>query len=243
MENIITFGSCLSRYVARSYKRLFSANIISSVYHNRSDAFLKGIESGSFGLDNDFIDFIGTLKNEDAHSIIQNQTFSGIGKHHLDVEVNLFEALENNNVDIVIIDNFMDLSARLASPNGFSSCKDVFIRKNDVDDFDSRFTLGEYIEPKDSIVNMHRICDFFLEMQKNIKIVFINFPHNTYDDVGRKYRTIEFFKGFKKDGVIIIPPMNIPKIYRTDVASHFDESQYSAYAGIIRALIRGQEIL
>lgn len=70
------------------------------------------------------------------------------------------------------------------------------------------------------------------------RIIFMHFPYNTYEnDIDRKNRSISFFRDFKSVEAIIIPPQNIPKIYRTSVSSHFERTpQYAAYAGMIRAL-------
>jgi len=236
MENIITFGSCLSRHIARSYKRLFSAEIISSVYHNRSDYFVNNFVNNV--KKNQLSDY--TFTSKEAEEIFLNQTFDGLGKHKLDIDMNLIEVLSSIKIDYILIDNFMDVSSKLAVSSG----KDVaFIRSKDVDNFYDIFTIGNYIDTLESISNFNIIIDFFKKSQPNAKVFFFNFPYNVYEDDFRKKRTLDFYNKFKRNDIFVIPPMNIPKIYRTEVNSHFEEPQYACYAGIIRALAKGNNIL
>lgn len=55
---IATFGSCLSRYTANSFVKLYGGEIVSSVYHNRSDAFV-----GKFIEKNWIIEDYASVKN------------------------------------------------------------------------------------------------------------------------------------------------------------------------------------
>jgi hypothetical protein len=240
VQNLVTFGSCLSRYVARSYKRLFAGNILASVYHNRSDYFVSRFIKGEDVIDN--IDELSYLKkqsteslDEDVLNILLNQTAQGIGKHKIDGGLGLFNTISKSRVDLIFIDNFMDVSARLSSGDSHS----LFLRPQDYLNYHDFFRIGEYLPPVQSADNFLRVIDFFKRSCPGAQIVFFHFPFNTYvDDASRKARSMEFAEIFKPNDVFVIQPQSIPKIYRTSISSHFEEPQYAAYAGMISALVR-----
>lgn len=237
--NILTFGSCLSRYIARSYKRLFAGEIVGSVYHNRSDYFTRCfIERTASPLNEEVMKvliprFAVSQLDEDSRSIVANQTASGIGRHKLEGDRGLMQTLSEVKVDLILVDNFMDVAGRLSSGLGM----ECFLRPHDYLNYHEHFSIGGYIPPLDAAKNFLRILEFFSVQAPDAKIYFIHFPFNTYEgDNERRARSHEFAKIFKSNLATIIPPLSVPKIYRTEVASHFQEPQYAAYAGMIRAL-------
>jgi len=240
MTNIVTFGSCLSRYIARSYKRLFAGNITNSVYHNRSDYFVNSFIKKNNNVVNQSLMNVLQSKNtidinDDASLILLNQTIEGLGQHKIENSHELMDNLQSLKIDILIIDNFMDISARLSSGLGFN----FFARPNDYKNYEENFSLGGFITTSESIENFNTIIKYFKSIQPTMKIVFVHFPYNTYgEDSNRKDRSLSFYKEFNNDSIIMIPPLSIPKIYRTEVASHFQEPQYTAYAGMINILIK-----
>jgi hypothetical protein len=238
----VTFGSCLARYVARSYKRLYAGNILASVYHNRSDYFVSRFINGYKRIDTvSDISYLQKYSNEssdeDVVNILLNQTTQGIGRHKIDQSLGLFDCLSETEIDLVFVDNFMDVSARLSIGNDHS----LFLRPQDYVNYHQFFQLGEYLSPSESAENFIQIVEFFKQRCPKAKIVFFNFPFNTYeDDVNRKLRSTKFAKLFKPKSVFVIPPLSIPKIYRTKISSHFVEPQYAAYAGMVRALVQSK---
>lgn len=237
--NIVTHGSCLSRYIARSYKRLYAGEIISSVYHNRSDYFVKcflnhtGVPIDSF-LGGDLGQNSCKQTDDDGKNIIINQTLLGIGRHKIDREMNLFKTIENYDINLIFIDNFMDVAARL-------SCgieREFFLRPGDYINYDKHFVLGDYLSIEDSVRNNNLIVDFYLKSCPNSKIFFFHFPFNTYkNDKLRAVRSMKFYEKFHNENIKIVPPQSVPSIYQTDVPSHFQEPQYAAYAGMVRVLM------
>ena len=241
-QNIITFGSCLSRYVARSYKRLFAGEIVASVYHNRSDYFLSSfVDAAQLPLSDGRLSVLEPVSDlsaldEDSRNIARNQSIEGIGRHKLDTSRNLFETLRHERVDLVLIDNFMDVAARLARARSDGAV--CFLRPGDYVDFDRHFVGGDYIDPKQSAANFVRIVDFFANAVPTARICFLHFPFNTYEgDEARRRRSLSFLDHFAVERVHAIAPLSVPKIYRTAVASHFEEPQYTAYAGMVRMLV------
>lgn len=234
--NIVTFGSCLSRYIARAYKRLYGGEIVSTVYHNRSDYFVdcfveRIAKPFSIEINEVLIPKLEVELNEDSRSIVLNQTPENIGKHKLDTELGLFEVLERGDVQLVIFDNFMDVSARISTGKGATG----FLRRGDYENYDAHFSLGGYIDPGMSSKYFTRIVDFFSARVPSAQLCFVHFPYNTYEDEARRIRSLNFLKSFTHPRALNIPPLDVPKIYRTEEPSHFAEPQYAAYAGMIRA--------
>lgn len=234
-HNIITFGSCLSRYVARSYKRLYGGNITASVYHNRSDYFILQKQSPIK------TEMLSCLKSaipasaldEDSANIVKNQTTEGVGRHKIDTTTGMVSLLEQRDSTLLIMDNFMDISAKLSRSR--KEGWECFLRPKDYQNHEEHFSLENYLDPIVSARNFEFLIQFLLDTLPNIKIFLIHFPYNTYTNQSeRQNRSLGFLKAFQPAITTVIQPQSIPRIYRTNVPSHFEELQYAAYAAMIR---------
>ncbi len=120
--SIATFGSCFSRRVADEYIKVFGGNLVSSVYHNRSDYFYKQ-HIKSRKSNETLLSLIDKLSSDsrylpssimdDPLFILNNQRFENVGKHNLGFSDNFFEIVEGTSVDLFILDNYIDILARL----------------------------------------------------------------------------------------------------------------------------------
>ena len=239
--NIVTFGSCLSRFTSQRYIRFFGGGkLISSVYHNRSDAFCGRLLDQSWHVD-PFDDILASLIQEtqkqdadsEATQMLKNQYPATIGLHRLSTGCPLFDAVKSGNVDLFIVDNYMDLAARLISQPG-KPTSGLFLKLNSIQDKNTPWEMGTYLSPADGVKHMYRILDFFRKYNPHARIVFINFPHNTYSDSpDRVARTKEYEQLFDYPYCDIIPCMTIPEVNQTEVKMHFEPMQYAAYAGVI----------
>lgn len=164
--NIVTFGSCLSRFTSQRYIRFFGGQLISSVYHNRSDAFCGRLLDQSWYVD-PFDDIMATLVqvehtqdiDSEASQMLKNQYLATIGLHRLKTGCPLFEAVKSGTIDLFIVDNYMDLAARLISqPNKPTS--GLFLKLNSIQDKSIPWEMGEYLPPDVGVKNMYRILDF-----------------------------------------------------------------------------------
>lgn len=235
----MTFGSCLSRYVARSYKRLYGGEITASVYHNRSDYFVDSfILQKRQPITTEMLTCLkstmpASTLDEDSRNIVRNQTAEGLGRHKLDTTANFLSQLEQHEGGLLIMDNFMDISAKLSrAKEGAWTC---FIRPADYQNYSEHFTLDNFLDPLTSARNFELCIKHLHERAPKIRIFLLNFPYNTYTgQPERESRSLGFLKAFQPFGVDVIPPQNIPRIYQTDIPSHFQEPQYAAYAAMIR---------
>jgi hypothetical protein len=228
---IITFGSCLSRYTANHFCRMFGGSVISSVYHNRSDAFV-----GKF-LKRDWIHYpeseIQKMLNDSGIPILRNQYDEWIGMHNLKKRTQLFETLDRGIGNLIIIDNFMDISARLLSqnPNGQEG---VFLRPQDFLVKDHKLVLKDHLSIDVGIESMLSIVNYFRSKLPRAIIVFINFPNNIYESSPQKVARLKDYESkFFIEDALIIPALKVHKKYQTEEKSHFQPAQYAAYAGIV----------
>jgi hypothetical protein len=238
--NVATFGSCLSRRTANILCRIISANLISSVYHNRSDCFV-----GRFIKNNwerlDYAKAIQCISQRKTSSIedksdiiLRNQCLDHIGLHRLSKGENFIQALGSGAIDYMIMDNYIDLAAKLIHVNSIS--KDpLFMRPLDLRE-SIEFTSGDFLEPEDGAANMRKICDFILARSPKTKIFFINFPYNTYSsDARRVERSKKYEISFLHNRVESIPCLDVIKRFQTKDKQHFQEQQYCVYSGMIQS--------
>lgn len=243
---IATFGSCLSRYIGNNYTYLFGGKIVSSVYHNRSDIFVERfIEKVADHLNHrDIADKLVAQKidmpiESKAEVILSNQYAESVGKHRLNNGVQFIDLLENKQVDLIILDNYMDLGAKLVSVDDTKLGSKWFLRPNDLKD-PSACRPGDFLPPDQGVQSMLAIIKHIQLKVPKARIVFCNFPHNTYSAYPERVeRTKQYEKiiSSKADGSFtIIPCTNVPERFQTHEKQHFKKEMYCGYAGIIRSL-------
>lgn len=245
--NILTFGSCLARTTAVCYARLYGGEIVSSTYHNRSDAFI-----GRF-VEKNWIDYpkeqVGKFLNEDdgtvtteftASVILNNQYPDQIGLHGIAEGQPLFEILQQHDVDLIIVDNHIDLGARLSSKQGEPNAG-VFLRYTDIieDRENTYWKTGDLLPVEQAVISMKKVIDYLRAQLPTAKVVFINFPYNVYEGSEQRIeRTKLYEQHFNYENVLIIPCVDVPKAYQTSDRQHFTSHEYSFYAGIINDYVR-----
>lgn len=244
---IATFGSCLSRYIGNNYTYLYGGKIVSSVYHNRSDMVIgRFIDNTIPHLARDQIAELLVKPPEEASIddkgdvIISNQYPESIGLHRLRGGTQFFEMLEKQEADLVILDNYMDIGARLMTIEGAEPGSQWFVRPKDFID-KTICTPGPLLSPADGVEAMLKIIKYIQEKMPKAKIIFCNFPHNTYHaSPERVQRTQEYeaLMASKADGSFtIIECMDIPERFQTKEKQHFRKEMYCSYAGAIWSLM------
>lgn len=235
---IATFGSCLSRYIANNYTKIFGGYLVSSVYHNRSDAFIGRFIKKDW-VETDFAEIAATLKikvddgdvENNPVRILKNQYPEWMGKHRLSRGKPFLDLIRSGQVDVVIVDNYMDLAGRLVSDhesNGF------FMRLGDFSSVNHQWKTRDYLSPEEGVKNMTQIIDFIRQHQPAAKIIFINFPHNTYSESPDRVRRTKIYEElFSYEGIMIIPCQEVQPLFQTKDKQHFKAQQYCAYAGMI----------
>jgi hypothetical protein len=220
---------------------LFGAKIISSVFHNRSDFFV-----GKF-IDKNWADYgdaelAAILRADEAtagaddlvSALVKNQQPKTIGLHRLSKGLNFIDAIESNQADLVIIDNYMDLAGRLMSRMDADRPEGMFLRLRDFKNQPEGWQMGGYLPSEQGVYYMTRIVEWIQEKSPKSKIVFLNFPHNTYvNSVDRITRTKRYEEIFSFKGGLIVPCLTVPPAFQTKDKQHFQMAQYCAYAGIV----------
>jgi hypothetical protein len=237
---IISFGSCLSKYTADQFVSLCGGEVISCVYHNRSDAFVRNYIENK----NQLPDYkwlreqieIPAEHESVSKSIILNQYPERIGKHLIKAKANFFTVLEKEKADLVIMDNYMDIGAKLLSFIENPELK-FFLNSNYIKELKAKLVVSDFIKPEEAAKNYRLIIDFIRLKQPQAKFVFIHFPYAQYDDPKREKRALGFLELFKPEEVKLIAPVKVNKEYLAETPGHFKPEQYAFYAGIIHDYI------
>ena len=248
---IITFGSCLSRLTAQRYIRIFGGEVISSVFHNRSDCFLGRFvdRTESFIPYEDLLTMLvpasdeGGNPDDNSTRLVANQYEQFLGLHRLTPGVQVFEALQQPDVGLIIFDNFNDLRARMLRLKSNPNIQ-VFLRPKDFKDPEA-WELGPELDPVEGAKAMSRILHLFKQLAPQAAVTFINLPHNTYSLRGgtsaKADQIIAYEQALDFDQGLIIPCAEIRPSQQTADPQHFTSDQYAAYAGWIQGYIASQK--
>lgn len=243
--NILTFGSCLSRFTANQYCRIFGGKVISSVYQNRSDSFVGNyidysLESFKFEELEPFLALTPTSSEEfGTLSIVKDQLKNTVGLHVLPNREGLFDTLGVADVDIIIADNFVDIGARLMYRENNIN-KKIFLRKHDINNFDNSWRTTELLSVEEGVCNMGKVLKYFRSFYKDAYIVFINFPCNTYyESPKRVERTLNYQDKFNldMDKFLLLKSLDVPAQYQTNERQHYTSEHYAYCAGMIYSFI------
>lgn len=240
---VATFGSCLARFAADEYVRKYRGRVVSSVYHNRSDLFVGKFVTGSWtapALDEVLTSLKSDSGCEDADNkssnIVLNQYEQGLGRHRLPRVQPLLKLVDAHHLDLIVVDNFVDIGARLAKRRACSE-DGILLRLSDLDEqCRASWTLTPMLEVDKAVASMRETVLFFRQKQPRATIVFINFPHTTYQgDERRVARIKEYERRFAMDDVFVIPCLEVLPAHRTPDRHHFAAQHYERYADLIHA--------
>ncbi|PRY66335.1 hypothetical protein B0H98_101316 [Vreelandella songnenensis] len=244
---ITTFGSCYARYVANHFAMLTNSRLVSCTYHNRSDFFVDKYFNNKYT--DDFYDQLIQLLSDSSDesrkidpdssvvNIIKNQTSHSSGAHRLSSGKNFFQCIENT--DLIIIDNYMDVSAKLFANNDnvvFFNSRDPLVKSYLIEPGHvSLDHVTELLTANASFKNFNLIVNYVKRKNPNAFVVFLNFPFNTYfENPTRVKITKEFEKlsvGLGSD--LVLPSLMVPKQLQTHQKQHFKAAFYSYVAGRI----------
>ncbi len=239
-----SFGSCLSNMVVNRMIQRFSGKQLFHVYRNRSDQFFhyyikknKKIIPRVYIEDNlNVIVKYNDDPNFISSSEMLNNQYGELGKHCVTNDKTFFDILKDEELDIIVIDNYIDMGAILSYPKkeGYETSP-VFLRKYDYSNYDDYFTFGEKLTNEESVFYFKELIKYLKELQPSAVIYFLHYPYNTYvNNPNRQLRAQEFEKLFNPDDVVVVPAPAISKAFQNDNdPAHFDDSIYVAYAGFI----------
>lgn len=229
---IATYGSCLSRFTATNYARMFGATIVGSVYHNRIDRFVDTyVRNRLPEVPLEALGDYATGSSERGRVIINNQLSSQtLGKHGT-IQGRGFMTEIEDKVDLVIMDNFIDILGKVCQVKGVKS-SGLFINPAEVPTIADRLTLEPgYLDIDVAVRNWEYMINWLRRKHKG-KIYFINFPFAQHPNPRFKARTIEFEEKFKSPRIRIIPILEAhPTLQSTP--SHFDSKYYAMLAAYI----------
>lgn len=237
---IATFGSCLSLRIADRYRAAHGGDVISCVYHNRSDQFLGRFIDGSLEeLSYEEIrQAIGVVPGSEEDAILRNQCRNTMGSHLLKRWVPLLEALDEKSIDLLLIDNFMDASAALRSIGEMKFFTRVAATEA------NHLRVTPKLTPDQSAANLSAILRHFRRKIPGAAIVFTAFPWNTYREEDMKHRRIwerRFSARLKSRGVAVIPTKIVPNELQSKVPSHYQREMYQIYASDVRRIVLQHE--
>jgi hypothetical protein len=240
MLNVATFGSCLSRYTANALFRMFPVSLLSCVFHNRSDAFLNNYVRGAYQLP-EFDTLAERLVIDARHrgtmlQSIMNQYPEGIGLHNLQNGVPFMKALDEESLDLIILDNYMDITPVLKTPV-WEPDKHFFVNTAHIQNAKEAFKPGGHqLSIIEMMQNWTEIIRFIQKKQPQAALVFMHFPYNLYANERRHARCKRFEQVLNPkllpECLIIKNQFIVPR-YMDGTARHYTEPQYTFYAGMI----------
>jgi hypothetical protein len=169
----------------------------------------------------------------------------------------LFETLESQKVDLVLMDNLHDSHARLLCSRAKSGETEYSFpfslsRCENEQELAQDFYYGPPLEAEESVFNWKTIVRFIKNKQPNAQIIFYCAHSCTSIDIPDQYNRIcDFYQLFSpletELGITIIPPLNLPLelTKMPDDRDHFENRVYRAMAGQIfltHTLWRSQSI-
>ena len=251
-RKIATFGSCLSRFTANYLVADFSFEQLSCVFHVMSDQFIKYyVEKTHILPDLEWLESLFVPGDDPeamryASGMLRNQYPAQMGLWEFPIDemenkIPFLDLVEKSEVDLIILDNFIDLSSWAQyyklDPN-LSECPIQFVShlyKNQ-SELIEKFEFGGYINPKDSAHNYFKIMQWLRFKQPNARIAFLCFFGCTsQNNPERQSRALEFYKELDllSDGqFLVVPPLEVPiELQKESDWTHVDNSIYRALAG------------
>lgn len=251
---IAAFGSCMSNLtIARLQRYGFDQGL--SVHHNRSDAFLKYFVDKSapqIPLDVLLSKLVFRPEHEkEARKYILNQYADGLGYHDLlhlkEASGRTFvEELQTTKYDVIVMDNFMDLAAKLAVWKGHPVYGDspVFFNfgsfeneKELLSEFDYTY---DYLSGVQSAKNNLRIYKWLRKLQPEAQIYFMCYHwFSSTNNLRRQTDAKDFFRKLSQlaqfEDLIVIPPLQLDESWGkgTEDWPHFQDPVYDALAGYL----------
>jgi hypothetical protein len=249
---VIAFGSCMSNLTITYLASDYGWEQTHSVHHNRNDSFIRYfIDQSSEMISKSFFDDLLIYKESterEARMFLRNQYRETVGFHDLPVgDSTFFEDLETNSYDVILLDNFMDVSSKLLRHRSRKDLEQspIFLNpgfyKNS-DEVIAQFDwFCDFLTPIESARNWLRIYQWLRAMQPSAKIIFLPFHSCSSVSSPDRFRRIHDFYPALVDvataerGLIIIPPLNVSDELTKGPIDwpHFQPPIYKALAGLV----------
>lgn len=250
---VIAFGSCMSNLTIAHLKS-YGFDQVHSVHHNRSDNFVRYfVDRTAEMLPQDRLFPMLNVKPEleaEARKILLNQYEGTLGYHDLlDLKKsdgdNFFNTIENDRIDVILMDNYMDLAAKLLCWTGDAKYAhsplflNIGFYLNEAE-LASQFSYGQFLTPQESAHYQLRIYKWLRERQPAAKIFFLpyHFCTSTRNPL-RYFNARGFYEEFSvlaaREDIHVCPPMTLPPQYTTSEEDwpHYQMDVYRALAGYV----------
>jgi hypothetical protein len=240
--NIITIGSCMSEgiFAALTKKNPGVAfNYMNHVIHNRSDYFFNAI------CNNDWIsvnprsyarimvdqmssdEFPNLDLYEQSNFYLDNQSFDKIGINRDDSRISFLENI-HKNVDLFILDNFMDIAAKLVVERNGIGKYFVFSGAFSQSTFNKNFVYSDFISPAESLINFLGIINWIKSKQPSARIFFAPFPANVVGfEHSASLKRAANLKKLLSLSDLTCPVLSTPDVKFDDMISPSDWCHYS----------------
>ncbi len=231
MNEIVGIGSCLSEQVARHFAMNFGGQAVSMVRHNRSDQLVQifdGQAPQSFQELKDILSLIPRIDREN-YEFAFGQSAEGIGRSTNESNIDLGTAMGRKQVRLVLIDNFMDLTADLwETPTGTK----FFARLPSDSELKRLRRLTPYVAAR----NYERIAKQSKHIWPNAHVVFMHFPFSRYPEGSSRPRWGAAFAEELQlpSPYLVIPPRDVPTdLLKNGQPHHYHHSVYKEIASEI----------
>jgi hypothetical protein len=242
----MAFGSCMSNLTIAALMASFDFEQTHSIHHNRSDNFIRYyIDRTSEMIPESYFDELLVYKahsESQAKQFLQNQYPAYIGFHDLlhkkDPGSTFFDDIRNQQFDVILLDNFMDIAARLMihRQHPAYSQSPLFLNTG----FYNNKEVIESLEPERSAENWIVIYRWLRQYQPTAKMFFLPYHSCTSTSSPARYeRARAFYPALKKlaqdEDLHIIPPLSPPMHLTKGEENwpHFEKSVYRGLAGYV----------
>jgi hypothetical protein len=249
-------GSCLSSMPIATLTESYGFEECFRIHHNRSDAFRRyHCEQTSTMIDRQWLDRFLVPNDDakiaqDAKDILDNQMLPHIGygatlKKNRNSDTTMFDMLRNTKIDVILLDNFMDIAAKLmvkTDEEGYSDSP-LFLNPHfykNKDEVTRAFKFTNFLTPEESAANWRAIYHWFRRLQQDALIIFLCFPYATSRHVPERFNRardfyVEFLNIMQGEQLEIVPPLDVAEELTNGAADwyHVKAPLYRALAGYI----------
>ena len=246
----VAIGSCLSNLTIAHLINDFGFQQALCVHHMRSDAFVDYVvQRRSTMIPASFLD--DYLKprpafDTDARAFLRNQYPDTMGFFQLPAPpaADFVRCLTQERYDVVLIDNFMDVAAKLMHCTTMPEFAErpLFLNPHfyaNEDQINTDFAFGDFLEPEQSAANILAIVRWVRALQPGARIGVLCFHTcSSRDNPDRLRRAAGFYPAFAalaaQDDVFVIPPVDVPPALQVDGDwAHLVPAIYRGLAGSV----------
>lgn len=253
--NVVTLGSCMSEGVFAAITKLnpgINFNHLNHVIHNRSD-YIHQVFIQKNWLPPDLSiselcditsspEFPNQSLKENFDFFLMNQHPKTIGLNRNEQRLPLLVNLEQKEIDLVLLDNFMDIASMIVVQKSTGKKFFLFSGAFSKDVFEKNFEWIGFLTPDESLRNWEAIVTWLKLLQPNAKFIFSPFPESVFGNNHRdSVQRASQFKNVLSNNPLPLNILNTKCVEESDLLSatdwcHYSNKYYEALAKQIRLL-------